>query len=180
MRDAATEVVRRAKSGQKITNLPWLGFAQSPTASSSKPGRTSKQRRRRRGPSSSRPRTQRYGGTTQRGLPRSSAPGGLRPNTLVPKIDSKTYRATVYAMLDAAEHGHQLQPRELAEQMGCSPNTASKWIEQAPQRLLPVMKDAGFNSFEDLLNMPALPDADNETDDEEELDDDERPRRSMT
>lgn len=80
--------------------------------------------------------------------------------TLIPKVDNEKYRRTLYEMLDAAEQGRQLMPKDLAEKLGCSPNTASKQMERAPARLLPILKEAGFDSLDALLEMPSQADDD--------------------
>lgn len=87
--------------------------------------------------------------------------------TLVPKLDNKNYQLTINAMLDAAEDRRQLTPQQLATAAGCTPNTASKWMERAPQRLLSILKDEGFDSLDSLLNVPPT----NHDIDDEEYDD---------
>jgi hypothetical protein len=170
VRDAASEVVRRAKSGQTIANLPGLirtiahrqlirGWEDIEAADRAQ-GAIELQ--------ATHPEIWRHDETRVAKIERAAD----YVRTLVPKIESENYRATLYAMLDAAEEGDQLQPKQLAEQMACSPNTASKWMERAPLRLLPVMEDAGYTSFEELLNMPTPQHADDDTDQDEELDDD--------
>jgi DNA-directed RNA polymerase specialized sigma24 family protein len=170
VRDAATELVQRAKSGQKITNVPGLirtiadrqlirGWEDIEAADGAR-GAIELQ--------ATHPEIWRHDETRVAKIERAAD----YVRTLVPKIESESYRATLYAMLDAAVDGHQLQPKQLAEQMGCSPNTASKWMERAPQRLLPFMEDAGYTSFEELLNMTAPQHSDDDTDQDEELDDD--------
>lgn len=89
--------------------------------------------------------------------------------TLLPGLDNENYRLTLSAILDAAQQGKQLMPKDLAEQLDCSPNTASKWMERAPQRLLPVLTEAGFDTLDGLLNtLPLQDDHDNATNEEQE------------
>ncbi|OMB94509.1 hypothetical protein [Mycobacterium colombiense] len=88
--------------------------------------------------------------------------------TLVPQVDNERYRRTLYEMLDAAEQGRQLMPKELAEILDCSPNTASKQMERAPARLLPILKEAGFNTVGALLQIPPQA-TDNYSDDNKEI-----------
>jgi len=92
--------------------------------------------------------------------------------TLVPKLDNKNYQFTINEVLDAAEERRQLTPKELSEKAGCNLNTASKWLERAPQRLLPILQEAGFDSLGGLLDMDRPPHDHEETDDDKDYDDD--------
>lgn len=92
--------------------------------------------------------------------------------TLIPKVDNEKYRRTLYEMLDAAEQGRQLMPKDLAEKLECSSNTASKQMERAPARLLPILKEAGFNTLDALLEIPSQTGDDEHSDDEKEFHDD--------
>jgi hypothetical protein len=89
--------------------------------------------------------------------------------TLIPKVDNEKYRRTLYEMLDAAEQGRQLMPKDLAEKLECSANTASKQMERAPARLLPILKEAGFDTLDALLEIPSQTGDDEHSDDEKEF-----------
>jgi DNA-directed RNA polymerase specialized sigma24 family protein len=86
--------------------------------------------------------------------------------TLIPKVDNENYQRTLIEMLDAVVARRQLTPKDLAQTLGCTANTASKWLVRAPDRLLVVLQEAGYDTLDSLLNLPPL-------DDDGELDDDE-------
>lgn len=87
--------------------------------------------------------------------------------TLIPKVDNENYQRTLTEMLDAVIERRQLTPKELGEKFGCTANTASKWLVRAPERLLMVLQEAGYDTLESLLILPPL-DGDDEPDDEYE------------
>jgi DNA-directed RNA polymerase specialized sigma24 family protein len=93
---------------------------------------------------------------------------------LVPRLDNENYRRTLVTLLDAAQAGMQLENKELADVLGCAPNTAGMWKLRAYQRLRRLLEEAGIVSWEHLLDLLPLPDdADDyatgdENDDEEE------------
>lgn len=90
---------------------------------------------------------------------------------LVPRLDNENYRRTLVTLLDAAQAGIQLENKELADILGCAPNTAGMWKLRAFQRLRPLLEEAGIVAWEQLVDMLPLPededDYDDATDDEE-------------
>lgn len=96
--------------------------------------------------------------------------------SLVPGLDNENYRRTLVTLLDAAQAGIQLENKELADVLGCTPNTAGMWKLRAYQRLRRLLEEAGIVTWEDLIDLLPLPDdADDEAaqsspDDEDEED----------
>jgi DNA-directed RNA polymerase specialized sigma24 family protein len=167
VRDAAAEVVQRAKSGQAITNVAGLvrTIADRQLIKLWRAAQDVKDANGALELQANYPEVWQH--DERRITQIKTAAAYVR--TLIPKVDSESYRDTLTAMLDAAEQGRQLQPKDLGDQMGCSPNTASKRMERAPQRLLPILQEAGFDSLNALLNLPSP--QDDETDNEEHNDD---------
>lgn len=149
IRDAATEVVRRHREGQVVTNVPglvttiasrtlgkvWAAMQEAEAAQSAVELQTLY------------PEVWQH--DEERVVKVKRAAAFVR--TLVPNLDNENHRRTIYALLDAAEEGRQLQNKDLAERLGCSPDTAGKWKERAPARLLPILRDAGFDTLDQLL-----------------------------
>lgn len=169
VRDAATEVVRRHRDGQKTDNVPalittiarrmlikiWSDVQDGESAESALKLQAE------------------YPEVWQHDEERIAkikrAAGYVR--SLVPRVDNENYRRTLHEMLDAAEQGRQLMPKDLAEKLGCTPNTASKQLERAPVRLLPIMREEGFDSMDALLDMHThFADAEDSEDEEIEND----------
>lgn len=165
--DAATEVVRRHRDGQVITNVPglittiarralgkdWAAVQEAETAQSAIELQVMY------------PEVWRHDEERVARMQRAAA----YVRTLVPKLDNENHRRTIYALLDAAEEGRQMQNKDLAELLGCSPDTAGKWKERAPERLLPILREAGFDTFDQLLARPE-PAGETEPTDEYHLD----------
>jgi hypothetical protein len=147
--DAATEVVRRHRDGQVVTNVPglvttiarrtlskvWATMQEAEEAEAAVELQTKY------------PEVWQH--DEERVVQVKRAAAFVR--TLVPKLDNENHRRTIYAILDAAEEGRQLQNKDLAEQLGCAADTAGKWKERAPERLLPILREAGFETLDDLL-----------------------------
>ena len=86
---------------------------------------------------------------------------------LVPRLDNENYRRTLVTLLDAAQAGIQLENKELADILGCAPNTAGMWKLRAFQRLRPLLEEAGIVAWEQLVDMLPLPEDEGDYDDEE-------------
>lgn len=94
--------------------------------------------------------------------------------SLVPDLDNENYRRTLVTLLDAAQAGMQLENKELADVLGCAPNTAGMWKFRAFQRLRRLLEETGIVTWEHLLELLPLPeDADDEVRENDGHEDDE-------
>jgi len=160
--DAVVEVVRRWKSGQTITNLPGLltTVARRRLAVISRLAHEEEDIRTLLEIGAREP--WEHNEERQTKIER----GVLYIKALLPRLDNDNYRRTLVTILDAAKDGVQLENKELGSILGCAPNTAGMWRLRALQRLLPLLKETGIVSMEDLLEM--LPVSDNDEDNEDE------------
>lgn len=162
IQDACAEVVRRAKDGQRINNLPGLLR----TIADRSLGRYWEELQDTK--------------DAQRAMDRLAAHGLLWRHdeeavarvkraadyvrTLVPKLDNENWRRTIYAILDAASEGRQAENKDLADVLDAKPDTVGKWKERAVGRLTGLLREQGYDSIDSLL----LP-SDNAHDEDEEL-----------
>lgn len=171
IQEACEEVVRRAKAGQKITNLPGLIR----TVSDRMLGKYWNELQEARDVEKAMSRLATYGLLWQHDeetvIRVRRAADYVR--TLVPKLDNDNWRRTILAMLDAAVEGQQAENKDLAEVLGAKPDTVGKWKERAISRLAVILREEGYDSLDALLNPPTAADdeVDDQTDDEEYEDD---------
>jgi hypothetical protein len=99
--------------------------------------------------------------------------GAAYVRSIAPRIDSENHRRTLLTIIDAAKEGIQLENKELAEILGCIPNTAGMWKLRAFQRARVLLEEDGVMSWEDITEMLPLPgDEDPEYDESDEGQDD--------
>lgn len=169
IQEACEEVVRRAKDGQNITNLPGLMRTIADRA-------LSKYWDELQGTRDAQDAIDRL--AFQGLLWRHDEEAVARVQraadfvrSLVPRLDNQNWQRTIYAILGAAVEGRQAENKDLAEVLGAKPDTVGKWKERAAARLAVILRAEGYDSLETLLHPPSPTDEDDS--DDEDFDDEE-------
>lgn len=168
IQDASEEVVRRAKTGQSVTNFGGLLR----TITDRMLGKLWNEMRDAR--------------DAQAAMERLAAQGVLWRHdsesidrikraadyvrSLLPKLDNLNWQRTIGAILDATVEGRQAENKDLATVLDAKPDTVGKWKERASARLAEIVRQEGYGSLDVLLNSPAV---ENEEEDDEDHDYDE-------
>lgn len=174
IQEACEEVVRRAKNGQNITNLPGLMR----TIADRALGKYWDELQETQDAQHAMERLASHGllwRHDEEAVARVHRAADF-VRSFVPRLDNQNWQRTINAILDAATEGRQVENKDLAEVLGAKPDTVGKWKERAIGRLAVILREEGYESLETLLNPPApdnpKDDSNGEDPDDEEYDND--------
>lgn len=165
IQEACEEIVRRAKAGQNITNLPGLMRTIADRALSKYWDELTETR-------DAEAAMERFASQGLLWRHDEEAVEGVQRaadfvRSLVPRLDNQNWQRTIYAILDAAVEGSQAENKDLAGVLGAKPDTVGKWKERAAGRLAAILREEGYDSLETLLSPPSLIDEEDEFDNED-------------